>query len=182
MPHTSSPKWTSLTVAKRHSSPPPGRGKVRTSTPINVCSVSARARRIDARPAPSWNTTSSSETDVSSRASRLLAGYHGRSRRAATGRAHQRPEKRHAGVGSSTTALVGAAGRGQVISIAATIAAISSSVGVGWMSPISGASGRCHSGMFPCLRPGSSSRLVRSMRRPAMSLTLVSAGSITSST
>ncbi len=42
--------------------------------------------------------------------------------------------------------------------------------------------GRCHSGMFPCLRRGSSSRLVRSMRRPAMSLTLVSAGSMTSST
>ncbi len=68
----------------------------------------------------------------------LAMGYHGRSRRAATGRAHQRPEKRHAGVGSSTTTLVGAAGGGQVISIAATIAAISSSVGVGWMSPIFG--------------------------------------------
>ena len=39
-----------------------------------------------------------------------------------------------------------------------------------------------HSGTLPCLRRGSSSRLVRSMRRPATIFWRVSAGSMTSST
>jgi len=46
--------------------------------------------------------------------------------------------------------------------------------------------GRCsswsaHSGTLPCLRRGSSSRLVANIRRPATSFWRVSAGSITSS-
>lgn len=44
------------------------------------------------------------------------------------------------------------------------------------------ARGVAHSGMFPCLRCGSSSRLDLSISRPAMTLMRVSAGSMTSST
>ena len=44
------------------------------------------------------------------------------------------------------------------------------------------ATGVAHSGMFPCLRCGSSSRLDLSISRPAMTLMRVSAGSMTSST
>jgi hypothetical protein len=40
---------------------------------------------------------------------------------------------------------------------------------------------RRHSGTFPCLRRGSSSRLVANIRSPATSFWRVSAGSITSS-
>ena len=44
------------------------------------------------------------------------------------------------------------------------------------------ARGVAHSGIFPCLRCGSSSRLDLSISRPAMTLIRVSAGSMTSST
>jgi len=52
---------------------------------------------------------------------------------------------------------------------------------VGWHRRDVAREGSHHSGMFPCLRRGSSSRLVRNIRRPATIFWRVSAGSITSS-
>ena len=63
--------------------------------------------------------------------------YQGRARRAATGRAHQRPENRHAGVVDVAASSTGT-GCGHVIVIAAMMAAISSSVGVGCTSATCG--------------------------------------------
>lgn len=84
------------------------------------------------------------------------------------------------------------AGRGQAVWTAATIAAASSSVGAGLTkilllsnmlpSLIEECLPADYSGTLPCLRLGNSSRLVRNMSRPAMTLRLVSAGSMTSST
>ena len=97
--------------------------------------------------------------------------YQGRWRRRGTGFDHQRPLQRHRSTGAST----GAEARGQATSMAATMAAASSSLGAGVMEG-------GHSGVFPCLRGGSSSRLDRSIDRPSDSLWRVRAGSITSST
>ncbi|CAB4592218.1 unannotated protein [freshwater metagenome] len=61
-------------------------------------------------------------------------------------------------------------GRGHSACIAATIATASSSVGGGviWVSiGMVLALGRAQSGTLPCLRRGSSSRLLRSIRKPA---------------
>ena len=55
---------------------------------------------------------------------------YGRARRWGTGRDHQRPEKRHRGDDSGAAV----AARGHDSSMAATMAAASSSVGAGWMS------------------------------------------------
>jgi hypothetical protein len=96
---------------------------------------------------------------------------------------HHRPEKRHRG---GCSAAPPAMGRGQVTSMAAAIAATSSSVAsppraivmvdVEVLTPVA------YSGTLPCLRFGSSSRFERSRSSPAISFTRVSAGSMTSST
>ena len=111
--------------------------------------------------------------------------YQGRLRRNGTGLVHQRPENRQRG-GSPRPSAV--AGRGQATSIAATMAATSSSDAspprVTARSVLVGSllDTGTYSGTLPCLRLGRSSRLERSMSSPATSLARVSAGSITSST
>lgn len=101
-------------------------------------------------------------------------------RRWGMGRVHQRPDHRQrggAGWGS------GPPGRGHETSIAATMAAASSSVGSGVMrASVMAMSVGPYSGMLPCLRGGSSSFFDSSIFRPSISMRRVSVGSITSST
>jgi hypothetical protein len=102
---------------------------------------------------------------------------------------HHRPENRQRGGCWSSAA---AAGRGQAASTAATMAATSSSVASPPREIATAVEAAtvdsvvllsvAYSGTLPCLRLGSSSRFDRSRSSPAMSLTRVSAGSITSST
>ena len=108
---------------------------------------------------------------TSSRRRRASAGAAG-GRRSGP-RLNHRPEKRHAGTSS-------AAGRAAIVaatcSAAATRAAISSSGSVGTRrEPVA------HSGTFPCLRLGRSSRLPRSRSSDRLRTRRVSAGSMTSS-
>jgi hypothetical protein len=106
-------------------------------------------------------------------------GQKGRPRRNTIGGDHQRPLNRHdvrrEGVDSIVTT-----GLGHNASTAAAMATASSSVGVGLISVVTTSSDQ--SGMLPCLRRGSSSRLLRNIRNPATTFWRVSAGSITSST
>ncbi len=88
-----------------------------------------------------------------------------------TGFDHQRPENRHRGDGSGG-ASAAARGHDELDR---------GHDGGGLLLGRRGADLH-YKGTLPCLRFGSSSRLVRSISRPAMSLIRVSAGSITSST
>ena len=150
----------------------PGRGRVRTAVSISVYSVSG------ARSSNRCAVSSVVEDDLVVGDGREL--YHGRSRRAATGRAHQRPENRHAGVDGTDRSTTGA-GCGHVIAIAATIAAISSSVGVGRTSATCGATASQRH--VPVLAPRQLLALRAQHAETRRSASpCVSAGSMTSST
>ena len=169
-PQSVSPKCTSFTVANRHSSSPGWtlqRADLHAVEDVGGVGLElVVAADLDAVVDDGDVVADRGELDRHGQ-------YQGRSRRAATGRAHHRPLHRQPEARAIASPLTTVIGRGHVISTAATIAAASSSLGTGDSD---------QSGMFPCLRRGSSSRLVRSRSKPAISLARVSDGSITSST
>ena len=179
IPHSVSPKWTSLTVANVDRCSPGGRGSVRKAKPVVLVEVVGLETVVH----PDVEIVVHHGEVVGDRG-QLHQGpsVQGRPRRSGSGFVHQRPENRQR-AGSASIAVVRIR-RGHDSSSADTIAATSSSLASGVMAAISmgGVMATTYSGMLPCLRAGSSSRFVRSSSSPAISLTRVSAGSITSST
>ena len=118
-PHSVSPKCTSLTVATVASRSPPGRGKRAERDALEL--VLGVRREVVVRDAPAARRATPPrrrQTVVSS----INEGGRGDE---LIGLVHQRPENRHAGGVGRSDARPGR-GRGQLISMAAMIAAISS--------------------------------------------------------
>ncbi len=136
-PASISPKCRSFTVATRHNSSPGGRGNVRTVMPASSCSVSGSSPSKRIARAPSWITTRSSATVVTSM---RFGQRYGRLRRTGVGADHHRPLNRQ-DVRRSRSVGAACTGRGHSASTAATIAAASSAVGVGRITGTDRASG-----------------------------------------